>query len=141
MKRLCGRCQTLKSTDEFHRRRGNGWQAWCKACRREYDAEYHQRTRPIRMAQKKRYKVELNDWYRSLKDGKSCVDCGGMFHYSAMEWDHRPGVTKVGGLSSIVKKTNSRRRVLEEISKCDLVCANCHAVRTYNRIRGVAQPG
>ena len=27
----------------------------------------------------------------------------------------------------------SRQLVLAEIEKCDLVCANCHAVRTYER--------
>lgn len=93
------------------------------------------------MAQKKHYRTGLNEWYRTLKDGRPCSDCGGVFHYSAMEWDHRPGVAKFSELSSIITKTNSRRRVLEEIAKCDLVCANCHAVRTFNRIRGVAQPG
>lgn len=93
------------------------------------------------MAQKKRYRAELKEWYRRLKEGQPCADCGGTFHYSAMEWDHRPGVTKVAELSSLVEKTNSWRRVLEEVSKCDLVCANCHAVRTFNRTRGVAQPG
>lgn len=93
------------------------------------------------MAQKKRYRAGLNEWYRSLKQGRPCADCGGVFHYSAMEWDHRPGAAKFSELSSIITKTNSKRRVLEEVAKCDLVCANCHAVRTYNRIRGVAQPG
>ena len=93
------------------------------------------------MAQKKRYRAQLIDWYRSLKDGQPCTDCGGFFHYSAMEWDHRPGVPKTAELSSLIVNTHSKRRVLEEIAKCDLVCANCHAVRTYNRIRGVAQPG
>jgi hypothetical protein len=26
-----------------------------------------------------------------------------------------------------------RETILEEISNCELVCANCHAVRTFNR--------
>ena len=93
------------------------------------------------MAQKKRYRAEILKWYRGLKQDKPCADCGGVFHYSAMEWDHRPGTAKVALISSLVVKTHSKRRVLDEITKCDLVCANCHAVRTFDRIRGVAQPG
>jgi hypothetical protein len=93
------------------------------------------------LAQKKRYWAEVIEWYRELKSGRPCADCGGIFHYSAMEWDHLPGLPKVAEVSTIVARTRSRRRVLEEIEKCDLVCANCHAVRTFNRIRGVAQPG
>ena len=93
------------------------------------------------MAQKKKYWAEVIEWYRELKTDRPCADFGGVFHYSAMEWDHLPGVPKVAEVSAIVAKTRSKRRVLEEIEKCDLVCANCHAVRTFNRIRGVAQPG
>jgi hypothetical protein len=129
----------MRSTDDFHRR-GRGWQSWCKDCRREYDAMYHQRTRLIRKAQKRRYQAAIAEWSRELKN-QPCTDCGGVFHYAAMEWDHRPGEEKVAEVSLLVLKSGSRRRILEEIAKCDLVCANCHAVRTFERIRGVAQPG
>ncbi len=32
-----------------------------------------------------------------------------------------------------VQRSMSKRRVLEEIAKCELVCANCHAIRTMHR--------
>ena len=34
-----------------------------------------------------------------------------------------------------------RETILDEIANCELVCANCCAVRTFDRYRGVAQPG
>jgi hypothetical protein len=86
------------------------------------------------LAQKKRYWAEVIEWYRGLKTDKPCADCGGIFHYAAMEWDHRPGTDKVAEVSAVVAKTRSKRRVLDEIAKCDLVCANCHAVRTHIRL-------
>jgi hypothetical protein len=67
-------------------------------------------------------------------------NCGGAFHPAAMQWDHRPGTVKLADVSDLRTRT-SKRRVLEEIEKCELVCANCHAVRTFLRDRGVAQPG
>lgn len=71
-------------------------------------------------------------WLRSLKEGKPCSDCGGLFPYQVMQWDHRPGFKKLGEIS-VDFWGRTRDEVLAEIAKCDLVCANCHAVRTFAR--------
>jgi hypothetical protein len=47
----------------------------------------------------------------------------------AMQWDHISEESKSGNVADIVRR-HDRRRVLEEIEKCELVCANWHAVRT-----------
>jgi hypothetical protein len=136
----CGLCGASKALSEFHRR-GVGRQSWCIGCRKAYDAEYYMRTRDRQLAHKKRYWEEFVEWYRQLKTDRPCADCGRCFHHSAMTWDHLPGSTKVAELSTFLSKHRSRRMVLEEIAKCELVCANCHAVRTWERRRGVAQSG
>lgn len=61
-----------------------------------------------------------------------CVDCGGVFPPECMDFDHRPGEIK---LFSIGNRTLdvSRAALTAEIAKCDLVCANCHRVRTKTR--------
>ena len=138
MVKRCGSCGVEKSLDDFHRR-GAIRQSICRACRREYDAAYHRRTRTKRVEQKRRYHETLVIWYRRLKDAP-CSDCGRRFHHAAMSWDHREPASKAFDVSSMVSRTHSRRQILDEIAKCDLVCANCHAVRTFRR-RGVAQPG
>lgn len=61
-----------------------------------------------------------------------CADCKGVFHHSAMDFDHVKG-EKVKDVSWLLKNT-SWQTVLNEIEKCEVVCANCHRVRTYNRI-------
>ena len=138
MVKRCGTCGVEKDIAEFHRR-GAIQQSMCRTCRRAYDADYHRRTRARRIAQKRRYHSELVRWYRALKDAP-CSDCGGRFHHSAMAWDHRPSERKKFDVRNMVRKTHSKRQILQEIAKCDLVCANCHAVRSFRR-RGVAQPG
>ena len=64
-----------------------------------------------------------------------CVDCGYNKASEALDFDHLDGTTKhragVGQMSS----TASWGRILEEISKCELVCANCHRIRTQRRKR------
>jgi hypothetical protein len=136
--KLCGRCGKQKSFEEFHRR-GKGHQAWCKICRQAYDAAYFQAERPRVMATKRRRWRELVQWHNELKESMPCADCGAFFHHAAMTWDHLPGEEKVTEVSQL--RRISRRAVLAEIAKCELVCANCHAVRSFERRRGVAQPG
>jgi hypothetical protein len=136
--KLCGKCGKRKPFEEFHRWR-SGHQPWCKACRQSYDARYFQVNRQRIMARKRERWNELLRWYQDLKESAPCVDCGGFFHHAAMTWDHLPGHEKVTEVSNL--RRSSRQAVLDEVAKCDLVCANCHAVRSYERRRGVAQPG
>ncbi len=42
-------------------------------------------------------------------------------------------MTKKHEVSNMVRRGFRRATILEEIAKCELVCANCHAVRTFNR--------
>lgn len=66
---------------------------------------------------------------------RPCTDCGGTFHPDAMEYDHRDASKKRGLVGKLVK--HSVEAVMKEIAKCDLVCANCHRVRTARRRLGL----
>jgi hypothetical protein len=96
-----------------------------------YDTAYHARTREHRMAQKRARIADLVSWMRQLKS-RPCADCGGLFHPAAMAFDHLPGTTKRLDISSLVRR-GSIGLARAEIEKCELVCANCHAVRTFDR--------
>ncbi len=67
----------------------------------------------------------------SIKEGLPCMDCGGDFPVYVMHWDHLPGFEKVDEISSMVT-SRTREAVLEELKKCELVCANCHVIRTID---------
>jgi hypothetical protein len=62
-----------------------------------------------------------------------CADCGIRYPYYVMQFDHVRGVK----LFNIGDYTGggaiSMKRIRAEIAKCDVVCANCHAERTYQR--------
>ena len=59
-----------------------------------------------------------------------CLDCGGEFPTESMHFDHVRGVKRFGlgqyGLRPI-------ETIKAEIAKCEVVCGNCHAVRTEAR--------
>ncbi len=75
---------------------------------------------------------ELKAWLDGYK-AKPCMDCGGVFHPCAMDFDHRDPKAKILTLANAVRSGWSIERLKLEIDKCDLVCSNCHRVRTYKR--------
>lgn len=62
---------------------------------------------------------------------RPCMDCGGTFDPVCMDFDHRDGATKVDTVSNLVGCTEEK--LFAEIAKCDVVCANCHRLRTKSR--------
>lgn len=69
--------------------------------------------------------------FRELKN-RPCMDCGGSFPPECMDFDHVRG-EKVINVGLLVEDTTGKREI--EIAKCDLVCANCHRIRTKLRRR------
>lgn len=65
-----------------------------------------------------------------------CADCGYSVHPAALEFDHRPGEDKLFNIGEKIG-IYKRETLWAEIAKCDVVCANCHAVRTAERRLGV----
>lgn len=74
----------------------------------------------------------------SLKAGIPCADCGQLFPVFVMHWDHLPEFAKRGEIGTMLAH-RSRDWILEELKKCELVCANCHVLRTVKRTRGRAR--
>jgi len=80
-----------------------------------------------------RYKDKINSFIKSYKAATPCVDCGHKFNYYVMQFDHLPQFTKNFNISNFSDYTKDLTKVIEEMKKCDLVCANCHAERSHQR--------
>lgn len=109
------------------------------------------KTSPKRRAQIKQYKIDHPKWYkdvqrrsrkrrsvrmakhiRAIKD-RPCADCGNRYPYYVMDFDHIRGDKKfsMGNIPRLI--TMATRKIEDEIAKCDVVCANCHRIRTHSR--------
>jgi hypothetical protein len=66
-----------------------------------------------------------------LLKNRPCADCNGWFEPCQMDWDHVKGqkLFAIARVSACVNK----KELLEEIKKCELVCSNCHRLRTIRR--------
>lgn len=109
-----------------------------KARKREYDKEYSRRYREQNQEQTRetsrkaagaarKAKVAL---VASIKD-VPCMDCGVKYPPYVMDFDHVRGKKEF----NIAAKKHGRtlEKLLDEIDKCDIVCSNCHRIRTHER--------
>lgn len=79
-------------------------------------------------------KKRISAYVRDFKKGSKCVDCGflGSVYPDVLDFDHVRDSKKFN-VSEFKRYTNSFKRVQEEIGKCEVVCANCHRIRTAKR--------
>ena len=138
--RICSMCGQAKLPSQFHSSR-TGQFSYCGDCRRAYDRRhYAERGRAARLARARVHRNSARVWMVSLKGDHPCTDCREVFPPWVMHWDHLPGHRKVGEISSMVGR-RPREAVLDELAKCELVCSNCHAVRTRERALGRSNGG
>lgn len=98
---------------------------------RERNKEY---VRQDAVARTKRKRKENFEYVKKLKESQPCMDCNKFFPHVAMDYDHVRG-EKVREVAELVRRTASFRTIDAEIAKCELVCSNCHRIRTWNRGR------
>jgi len=154
--KTCTICKHPKDLDDFvkDKCRPDGRGSRCLLCERErvkawnrtpegaaYNIAYNS-GRPVdHKDHYARYRVQITDRVREtvlnntvfIDDLKNrpCADCEGTFLAFCMDWDHVRGL-KIRNISRM--KTSNREGILAEIAKCDLVCANCHRLRTDARM-------
>lgn len=99
----------------------------CKECKQTYQTK----ARKDKSAQWKKFKLQL-----------SCQDCGfpteedkerfGDLWTHAIEFNHRDPTTKEGNLGNLFVRYGEER-LMKEIAKCDVLCANCHRIYTFKK--------
>jgi hypothetical protein len=65
---------------------------------------------------------------RTLKEASGCVECG-IKDFRVLDFHHLRD--KVANVADAVRKCWSEARVRAEIAKCEVLCANCHRIETY----------
>lgn len=129
--KTCTKCGETKALSEFSPRA-----CQCKPCRAAMQRD-RRTTEGVAEANARAYvkRKERYDREVAVLKARPCADCGGEFPIICMDFDHREG--KEFGISA-ARYRYSIERLLAEVAKCDVVCANCHRIRTANRRLGVA---
>jgi|SRR5882757_4746928 len=131
--KTCSRCNEEKELSEFRKRTKSpdGFSVWCRQCFAKYEHDRYQNGDRARKEKNKANTVDKNR--KSLWDYLSthpCVDCGNS-DPRVLEFDHRDELTKSHNVTELWNYSWSR--IMDEISKCDVRCANCHRIRTQEQ--------
>lgn len=121
--RECIECRSTLPLDEFYKNPGSldGRLRRCKPCvRNRYAAGRAERQK------------QLLAYIQAVKVQRGCADCGYRENAVALDFDHLPGFQKEHKLASMAAGS-TKAKIDAEIAKCDVVCANCHRIRTANR--------
>ena len=126
--KLCPKCQIVKSFDSFHKSkiRADGYQSYCKVCRKEIDAKSYSKSEDRRSSIKLRRDVSKAYNSKLLKRYKEFCGCSLCDEKESVALDlhHLDSSSKDMNPSSAVHY--SLQRLREEIRKCIVLCANCH---------------
>lgn len=133
--KFCNGCKSLKSIEDFWKKRGKP-QAQCKDCQREYHKLHYKNNKKdylVRAKERKKIvQAELRSYIAQQKN-KPCMDCNQKYPSYVMDFDHRPDCKKEFTIANMVSDSKSFDCIKKEIDKCDVVCSNCHRIRTHNR--------
>jgi len=93
--------------------------------------EWYYDNKEVIYSKNKRKYAEMQFKISLLKESAPCKDCGQWFPFYVMDYDHLESENKNFTISQSMLR--SEESILNEIKKCDLICANCHRIRTYLR--------
>jgi len=80
---------------------------------------------------RKKIRDRNREYVRNIKESNPCKDCGKKYHYSQMDFDHLNN--KKQTIARLASSEASIKTIKQEIAKCELLCSNCHRMRTWMR--------
>jgi hypothetical protein len=129
----CSRCQIEKPIDCFNKNKTkkDGFQTMCKECSRAKSRKYYydNHDKHIGEVGKRKKKVILENRKMLFEFYKThpCIDCGESDPL-VLELDHLRDKDEC--VSRAVGTGWSKERIIKEINKCVVRCANCHRRKT-----------
>lgn len=136
--KTCTVCKQEKDLSMFNKNKNkkDGYQTLCRECsnarsRKYYtdNIEHHKKETNRR---RKEYKKLAQAYVRKLKESTPCADCGSFYPWPVMDFDHQR--EKVEDVSRLVNNGSSLNTIKDEIDKCEIVCANCHRMRSLGHL-------
>ena len=126
----CSGCLSSKPLSGFNknRRTRDGLQKWCRQCQNTRDRLLYStsRVRQLKVYARVRVKIgELKSVVARIRQLNPCSSCGEPCA-ACLEFHHLDPASKDVCVSSAVRRGWSVERLLVEIRKCVVLCANCH---------------
>lgn len=102
--------------------------------KKQYDREWYaknkDRLRDIKNERNRSYRKIKRKYIIEVLKGSKCLHCG-TDDWRVLEFDHREPTTKSFNIADSTKYPFNK--IKEEIDKCDILCANCHTIKTIEQ--------
>lgn len=131
--KICLKCKKSKILNEFsiNNSKKGGLNSYCRECHKIARKIHYEKNQKKYIKKSAEYTEKIKEKIRNIKKDKPCHDCGKIYPSYVMDFDHVKGI-KISEVGYLAHR-GSLRKAKEEIEKCELVCANCHRERTYQR--------
>lgn len=124
--KTCTKCGELKEETDFNfRNKIKGIRSYqCRDCNKANLKRHYYNNKDYYIKKSKKNKINTVNWYNDIKSKLKCIKCGEN-HAATLDFHHRnPNIKEYTVSTKILVK--GRKNILEEISKCDVLCSNCH---------------
>jgi hypothetical protein len=128
----CSRCKEIKGFSEFrpNKSQKDGLQKCCISCDKKYQKEWYEKRKEIVKAKSiisnKKSRDRNQKFIIDYLNSNPCIICGES-DIVVLEFDHL--FNKTIEVSRLVA-TSSLEKIKEEVTKCQVLCANCHKRKT-----------
>lgn len=138
--KTCTKCEMEKEDSAFATKRGK-LNSRCRQCvsayyKAHYKKPERQRAQIANVNKLKWQKREESMMEVTILKSRPCADCKKCYDPVCMDFDYLPEFKKNYAVSYMVQNGYKLATILKEIAKCELVCSNCHRLRTKNRKPG-----
>lgn len=132
--KYCSSCKTHLNTEAFGKNRcqSDGLQTKCKVCDTKYKLELYQKDKEKYKTKTRDNKKKMRDWFNQYRKTLKCSNeqCGDNRWY-VLDFHHTDPGEKEFTISQMSCRGVGKERILQEIAKCEVLCANCHRARHY----------
>lgn len=133
--KTCSMCKIPKDEGLFSKKKASkdGLQSRCNGCMSKTMISVYYKDISAWNSKCRRQKGRKYTWVNELKSETKCVNCGEA-ESCCLEFHHKDPSTKEYEISKMISDCASDERILEEMKKCVVICANCHRKLHVGRI-------
>lgn len=130
--KLCRDCNQVKPRSEFNLAAGGTiLNSYCKPCTALRSRNYYHKNKGQGKLHFEKRRIEQQGLMYNYLINNPCVDCGNS-DIRVLQFDHI-GNDKEYDIGVMMRGHMPWEKILLEMKKCEVVCANCHIIRTSSR--------
>ena len=131
--KICSSCKKSKSTEQFHwkNKAAGVLQRQCKECHKLVNAKHYKQNEDAYKKRAQDQRRHNKSWFVEYKLSLRCEHCGEN-HPATLDFHHKDPSIKDREVSSLIGRSGIDR-IQDEISKCMVLCANCHRKLHYDQ--------